>query len=378
MEFDDYSCYNPFIAISTYLKGHSMNIAILIDAENINPAYAEQIFTLAEARGTIVAREIYGAGIALNKWSDAILQYALHTNLTLRPNRFKNSTDIALVIGAMDLLLERNACGTTSEQGTTPDIVMIASSDSDYSALALRLRTSGINVIGIGEKGCINPSWPMACSEFIALTPADEMRQEGRSKPHTIQTTDHQTAACGTNDSPERRRHNDRVAAIRDFITSQLSKNNGQMPSSTLFNLLRELPDYLCDQQRSKRAPVEYLSRQYGDLLKIRKNADGALWVYSKLTDIADSTETGDESAAAPIQETPPDTDTESTSLSLMEFLRGAGVDGTDAQTVSSVYKECPNMRDVYNVLRKTFKAGTGAAYYQLVKQHREAQKQTQ
>lgn len=349
-----------------------MNIAILIDAENIDPAYAEQIFTLAESKGTIVTREIYGAGIALTKWSDAILQYALHTNMTLKPNRFKNSTDIALVIGAMDLLLDRN----TSERDTTADTVIIASSDSDYSALALRLRTSGIHVIGIGEKGCINPSWPMACSEFIALTPADEMRQEGQSKPHAIQATEHQTAARSTNDSPERRRHNDRVAAIRDFITVQLSKNNGQMASSALFNLLHELPDYLYDQQRSKRSPVEYLNRQYGDLLKIRKNSDGALWVYSKLADIVDGAETEDESAAAPIQETPPDA--ESTSHSLMEFLRVAGVDETDAQTVSSVYEECPNMRDVYNVLRKTFKAGTGAGYYQLVKQHRESQKRTQ
>lgn len=353
-----------------------MNIAILIDAENIDPAYAEQIFTLAESRGTIVTREIYGAGIALNKWSDAILQYALHTNMTLRPNRFKNSTDIALVIGAMDLLVERSAHGTASERDTTADIVMIASSDSDYSALALRLRTSGMHVIGIGEKGCINPSWPMACSEFIAFTPVDEMRQEGRSKPHANQITAPQTAARSTNSSPEHRSHNDRVAAIREFIAVQLSKNNGQMASSSLFNLLHELPDYIYDQQRSKRPPVEYLNRQYGDLLKIRKNSDGALWVYSKLADIADSAETEDESAAAPKPETPPDV--ESPTHSLMEFLRGAGVDGTDAQTVSSVYAECSNMRDVYNVLRKTFKAGTGAAYYQLVKRHRESQERTQ
>ena len=80
-----------------------MNIAILIDAENIDPVYANQIFTYAESMGTIVAREIYGAGIALNEWSAAIFQYVLHTNMTLKPSRFKNSTDIALVIGAMDL-----------------------------------------------------------------------------------------------------------------------------------------------------------------------------------------------------------------------------------------------------------------------------------
>ena len=46
-----------------------MNIAILIDAENIDPVYAEQIVACAESRGTITTKEIYGAGIELNEWS---------------------------------------------------------------------------------------------------------------------------------------------------------------------------------------------------------------------------------------------------------------------------------------------------------------------
>ena len=83
------------------------NIAIFIDAENVEPMYAGQIFGYAESIGRVAVKEIYGAGIALNEWAYPILQYAIHMNMTLRPNRYKNSSDIALVIGAMDLLARR-------------------------------------------------------------------------------------------------------------------------------------------------------------------------------------------------------------------------------------------------------------------------------
>lgn len=354
-----------------------MNIAILIDAENIDPAYANQIFTYAESMGTIVAREIYGAGIALNEWSAAIFQYVLHTNMTLKPSRFKNSTDIALVIGAMDLLVERATRSTTAEQDTTADAVIIVSSDSDYSALALRLRASGIEVIGMGKEDNVNPSWPMACSEFITLTPVDETRTEGQPKPHVISPphkADKQASAHGktrsASSSPESRGHTARVANIRKVISDQLSKNDGQMPSASLFNILKELPDYLCDQKRSKRNPVDYLSRQYSDLLKIQKNSEGVLWAYSKLADAAAVTKARDEGASQ--QEIPEDA--ENMASSLVEFLCGAEVDRTDAQKVASAYEECSNMKDAYNVLRRIFKTETGTAYYKLVKQYKENQ----
>ena len=355
-----------------------MNIAILIDAENIDPAYAEQIFTCAESKGTVVTKEIYGAGTALNEWAGAILQYVVHTNMTLKPSRFKNSTDIALVIGAMDLLVERAARGTTTEQNTTVDAVIIASSDSDYSALALHLRASGIEVIGMGKEGNVNSSWPRACSEFIAFSPVDETRQREQSKPHITPSpreADDQAAAHGAAHSPKQRKHTDRVTNIREFISDQLSKNDGQMPTASLFNLLKELPDYVYDQKQSKQSPLNYLTRQYSDLLKIQKNSNGALWVYSKLTDVTAVTEVEKENET-PQESTPPQKfshDTEST-FTLADFLCGAGVDETDAQKISSAYEQCLNMRDAYNVLRKLFKTEIGTTYYKLVKQYRESQ----
>lgn len=356
-----------------------MNVAILIDAENIDPAYAEQIFTCAESMGTVVTREIYGAGIALNEWSDAILQYVLHTNMTLKPSRFKNSTDIALVIGAMNLLVERAALGTAAERNTIADAVIIASSDSDYSALALHLRASGIEVIGMGQEGRVNPSWPMVCSKFIAFTPVDETRAEGKPKPHVIPSsrkTEDQAAARNKAHSvgidPAHRKHTERVANIRKFISDQLSSNDGQMASASLFNLLNEVPDYLYDQQRSKRTPVDYLSRQYGDLLKIQKNSEGALWAYSKISGAAAVTKAEDE-GTAPQETTPQQEIPQDTVSSLVEFLCSAGVDKTDAQKVSTVYEKCSNLREAYNILRKTFKTKAGTVYYKLVKQYKES-----
>lgn len=233
-----------------------MNIAILIDAENIDPVYADQIFTYAEPKGTIVIREIYGSGTALNEWVSAIFQYVLHTNMTLKLNRFKNSTDIALVIGAMDLLVKRAAQATTAGQSPTVDMVIIVSADSDYSALALHLRASGVEVIGMGEEGKVNPSWPMACSEFITLAPTDATHKanNGNSQPiySSPRSNDRETIynkARNSYSSSVRRGHAARKSIIRNFIADQLSKNNGQMPSSLLFNLLKDVPDYQCDQK---------------------------------------------------------------------------------------------------------------------------------
>ena len=152
------------------------NIAVLIDAENVDPAYAGHIMSYAYSLGNVCIREIYGSGISLNEWADPILTYSIHTNFTLRPNRYKNSSDICLVIGAMEILAATREGG----KGTVAAVV-IASSDSDFSALAVHLRSAGIDVIGMGEAGRVNPMWPRACTDFIPLeakTPLTRKREE--------------------------------------------------------------------------------------------------------------------------------------------------------------------------------------------------------
>ena len=110
-----------------------MNIAILIDAENVLPGHADMIFSHAASLGDITRKEIFGAAAALTTWVAPVLKYAIHSNLTIRASKGKNSSDIALVIGAMDLLLDGGI-----------DTVIIASSDSDFSSLSVRLRNAGV------------------------------------------------------------------------------------------------------------------------------------------------------------------------------------------------------------------------------------------
>ena len=154
-------------------------IAVLIDAENVDPSYAEHIFTYANSLGNVCVREIYGSGISLNEWADPILTKSIHTNFTLRPNRFKNSSDICLVIGAMEILAMSRKGGNDAI-----DAVIIASSDSDFSPLAVHLRSAGIDVIGMGEAGRFNPMWPRACTDFILLeTNAPLMRKREDEQP---------------------------------------------------------------------------------------------------------------------------------------------------------------------------------------------------
>ncbi|MCQ2429364.1 MAG: NYN domain-containing protein [Clostridia bacterium] len=82
--------------------------AMLIDAENIPVSYVEQIFSYAETYGSLAVREIYGDALSLSNWEEAILRYLIHPNLSVRILKGKNSSDIALTIGAMDLLSRKD------------------------------------------------------------------------------------------------------------------------------------------------------------------------------------------------------------------------------------------------------------------------------
>ena len=67
----------------------------------------------------------------------------------------KNATDSALIIDAMDILHKESVNG-----------FCIVSSDSDYTRLASRIRESGREVLGFGEKKTPKP-FIKSCDKFI-------------------------------------------------------------------------------------------------------------------------------------------------------------------------------------------------------------------
>jgi hypothetical protein len=132
-------------------------VMLLIDADNVSADVIEQALahTLAEHGAVHVRRAYCTPEIALK-------QRALFKKLSIRPMvnlaAGKNSTDIALAVDAIDL-----AC---SER---PAVMVIVSSDADFSPLVLKLREKGCRVLGIGQARKTGDETPQAYDGFIDL-----------------------------------------------------------------------------------------------------------------------------------------------------------------------------------------------------------------
>lgn len=117
-------------------------LAVLIDADNIPAKFAEAILKEITVLGEPALRRVYGdwSGGHLRSWSDKVLQLGLVAHQETANTKGKNASDIGLVIDAMDIL----------HAGRFDGFVLV-SSDSDFTALANRIREEGLDVIGIGE-----------------------------------------------------------------------------------------------------------------------------------------------------------------------------------------------------------------------------------
>lgn len=114
---------------------------LLIDADNVSTDVMEQaVEALLAEHGALHVRRAYCTA------ESAVKHQALFKRLGIRPmvnlSTGKNSTDIALAVDALDLALSER-----------PDVVAIASSDSDFAPLVARLREKGCRVVGIGQQG---------------------------------------------------------------------------------------------------------------------------------------------------------------------------------------------------------------------------------
>ena len=134
-------------------------LAVLIDAENTPAKYADAIFKELAALGQASVRRVYGNFLEpnLKSWNDILAKHALIPHQQPAYTKGKNSSDIALVIDAMDLLHSARFDG-----------FVLVSSDSDFTRLASRIREQGQDVIGVGNKNTTE-SLCKACKQFIFL-----------------------------------------------------------------------------------------------------------------------------------------------------------------------------------------------------------------
>lgn len=140
-----------------------LKLAVLIDADNVPYSNVKGMMEEIAKFGSPTTKRIYADWTKPNSngWKNVLLEHAITPVQQYSYTIGKNSSDSALIIDAMDLLYTGKLDG-----------FCIVSSDSDFTRLAIRLRESGMKVIGIGEKKTPN-SLISACDRFIYIEVLD-------------------------------------------------------------------------------------------------------------------------------------------------------------------------------------------------------------
>ena len=138
------------------IQDPNQQIALFIDADNAPASSISLVLSDMARYGVVSIRRAYG------NWKSPHLQSweaVLHENAIKPIQQFdlikgKNASDMALAIDVMDVLYLKNV-----------HTIGLMSSDCDFTPLATRVLSDGVQVIGYGEKK--NSS--AFCSELLAL-----------------------------------------------------------------------------------------------------------------------------------------------------------------------------------------------------------------
>lgn len=133
-------------------------VMLLIDADNVSADVIEQaVAWVRQHCGGPHVRRAYCTA------ESAVQHQPMFKRLGIRPMvnlaAGKNSTDIALAIDAIDLAITER-----------PEVMVIASSDSDFAPLVTRLREKGCRVIGIGQAGKTGDETQAVYDDYEVLT----------------------------------------------------------------------------------------------------------------------------------------------------------------------------------------------------------------
>lgn len=188
-------------------------IALLIDAENISYKYITTIFDELKELGSVTIRKVYGdlSNEQTKPWVEPIQKYAITPVQQYQNTKGKNSSDMALVIDAMDILYNNPV-----------EVFCIASSDSDFTRLASRIRQEGKMVIGMGESKSSQP-YVNAFDRFQYLDLIDEENAEVSAEKEITP-----------------------INEIKNEVMAFLESNDGYVENLSLVknNLQKKFPDF--------------------------------------------------------------------------------------------------------------------------------------
>ena len=166
----------PLLPFSSQSENNQAKLAVLIDADNTQPAIIEGLLDEVAKYGIASVKRIYGDWTSTNlrSWKERLLANAIQPIQQFSYTAGKNATDSAMIIDAMDLLYSEKLDG-----------FCIVSSDSDFTRLAARLRESGCTVYGFGAEKTPK-AFVKVCDKFIyteILLDSHEDSEEGDGRP---------------------------------------------------------------------------------------------------------------------------------------------------------------------------------------------------
>lgn len=149
------------------------HIALFIDCDNISYNAIEGIINELSKHGLVNIRQAYGNWTKdnLKNWESKLLEFAIRPIQQFDYTKSKNATDILMTIDAMDLLHTKNI-----------DAFAFATSDSDFTPVAMRVIAEGMTVYGFGERKTPK-AFMVACSKFIFTEQLMNSNKNDTSEP---------------------------------------------------------------------------------------------------------------------------------------------------------------------------------------------------
>lgn len=252
-------------------------IALLIDAENITSKYCAIIFREIAKYGVATYRRIYGDFVNSRNinWSQAdFSKYSLTPVQQYSYTVGKNSSDITMVIDAMDILYSGNV-----------DMFCIVTSDSDYTKLVTRLREAGLSIIGMGETKTPR-ALKAACEKFIPLDSIYKTENGEKNKSAKAEKTakpadkEGENAPAAAQDGKKRVKKAAPEQVKEEVKTEQESEADAATPIediiATICNTI--LPDLETDSGWANLADVG------NRLIKLYSDFDARTYGYDKLS----------------------------------------------------------------------------------------------
>lgn len=142
-------------------------VALYLDFENVaisaEDAYGRcdvnRFMEVADRYGRVVIKRAYGDWSRFSRYRQELIEYAVDLVQLFRygvHNR-KNSADIVMAVDVIEAALTR----------PNLEVFVLVTGDSDFSAVARRLRSYGKHVVGVGLRDATSELLVRSCDEFI-------------------------------------------------------------------------------------------------------------------------------------------------------------------------------------------------------------------